>query len=48
MSMLTVAICSGRALCVARCSAKRAMVVASRPSVTNTTLRSAASAAMVK
>jgi hypothetical protein len=48
ISMLTVVICSGRALCVARCAAKRAMVVASRPSVSNTTLRSSASAAMVK
>jgi hypothetical protein len=48
MSMLTAVICSGRALWAATCSAKRAMVVASRPSVTNTTLCSSASAAMVK
>jgi hypothetical protein len=44
----TEVICWGRALCVAKCSAKRAMVLTSRPSVTNTTLRSLASAAMVK
>src|SRR6516165_1321700 len=48
MSVLTAVICSGRALWAVRCSAKRATVVASRPSVTNTTLRSAASAAMVR
>src|SRR6516164_5977161 len=48
MSMLTVVSCSGRAVWAARCTAKRAIVAASRPWVTNTTLRSSASAAMVK
>src|SRR6516164_9435207 len=45
MSMLTEAMFSGSALWVRRCSAKPAMVSASRPSVTNTTLRASASAA---
>src|SRR6266852_2939966 len=47
MSMLTERICSGAPLCSGKCSAKRAMVLASFPSVTNTTLRASVSAAMV-
>ena len=48
ISMLTNRTCWGAPLCRASYSAKRVMVLASLPSVTNTTLRSLVSAAMVR
>ncbi|KWZ50457.1 hypothetical protein WS92_23965 [Burkholderia sp. MSMB1588] len=48
MSMLTEVICSGVALCACRWAANCSMVAASRPSVTNTTLRCLASATSVR